>query len=141
MILSNKNDNAEAGITGINQFSYIATDNLNDPNDTSMVIQTALNLFAIFIFLIIYQLFRDSQNKIVHRIDQANITASDYTLIVSGLENMFYTEQEIKDFFAENALPGDQKAEIESVLLTYDIHELDDLHRKRVNILHQKRIS
>lgn len=107
MIASNYNDNQEDGITGINQFSYISSDAQNDPDDSSMTAQTGLNLFAIFIFLIIYQFFRDNQAKIIHTIEHSNIAASDYTLIVSGLENMAYTEQDVKDFFINNALPGD----------------------------------
>jgi len=120
----------------LSRFSTVVA--MADDDGHQILIQTALNLFAIIVFLVVFQYFRDNQQTISDECDRNEITPSDYTVEVSGLENINYTEEALQEFFTNNG-SNEGPVEVRRVVIAHDIHELTMLHRERAKKIHEKR--
>ncbi|EGR30205.1 hypothetical protein IMG5_137940 [Ichthyophthirius multifiliis] len=120
----------------------------NKRNENQLMdIQSALNLFSIFIIIILLQYFRYVQRKTDVECDVADISVNDYTIMINNIpkkiENALNDDydDDLKDFLEKNAFPGGKKLNIVKVNLCYDLDELKTLHKyKRQKILKKQKL-
>ncbi len=82
--------------TGLNSFDTYGSFLI--PNNTNLNTMIFLGLGATIVFLLYYQYFRAHQKRIIVECDRENATPSDYTVMLSGLDDMAYDANTITDF-------------------------------------------
>lgn len=122
--------------TGLNAYDTYGSFLIPDNNNLNLMVILALG--GTIVFILYYQYFRAHQKRIIIECDSQNVTPSDYTVMLSGLDNMTYNEQVIADFCNMQREHGLQ-IEVKKVSITQNIQELTDLHRKRAKLIHERR--
>ena len=95
--------------------------------------ESILNLLFIFAILFGSIILRRIQNKVINDIDEANLTPSDYWVMITNLPKD-KTQEETKEYL-EKVSPG---IEIVYINYCYKIKEIVDISRKLMNLQNMK---
>ena len=110
---------------GINLYSWF---NKEDRDE----VQSGLNLCGAFCLLIVLNIFKHRHKKVEMRLDNDNISPSDYTIQVSELPTT-EKEEDIKTFF-ENCIPN-QTITISKVSLAYFVEDYVNLKNLKEELI------
>jgi len=124
----------------LNWMSRFALPNkINDPDD--MRIQNFLSLASVLIIIVVLMIFRRNQRKIDAEVDESILSPADYTLMVQNIPTMINTnyEEELREFFKTQCLPGGKEVVVKKVNLVYDIDEIEELEKEMHHTLEAKK--
>lgn len=109
-------------------------------DDATEYVQQQLNLAAFIAIVIALQFFRRSQRKMGVEIDERSLTPADFTFEVHGIPTIQDqdVDEELKAFFTENGLEGDEKLNIKKIVLSYDVTDKMRCLQK-IEVLSEKR--
>lgn len=108
-----------------------------------MVIQCCFNLFTNLSILVALQIFRLLQRITSIKADEADISPSDFTIMVRKVRNVgneIDYDDEIKKLF-ENCLGKERECTVKKVNLAFDLCEWNELKKKKSKLLQQKKIA
>lgn len=103
-------------------------------NSEYLFTQTVLAFVVVVLFVALFQRLRDGQTKIAQECQEEVVSPSDYAIKITRLHGLYLTEMDIRDFFLVNKIVDNINV-IKKVILTYDIKELTNLHRRRLNLI------
>ncbi|EGR30034.1 phage head-tail family protein, putative, partial [Ichthyophthirius multifiliis] len=124
--------------------NWVSVSSLGSKSDQQyfMEIQGYLNLVSLLGIIVLLQFFRKYQRELEIKCDQEDISANDYTIMVSNIPieydaiNNDYDE-DLMHFFQENSFP-ERKVKVEQVTLCYNLQELTQLDQQKQKLILQK---
>lgn len=116
-----KNTGVKCSENGINHYSWFNKEERDD-------VQSGLNLCGAFVLLIVLNIFKHRHKSVEIRLDNDNVSPSDYTIQVSELPAT-EKEEDIKKFF-ESCLPN-RSIVISKISLAYFVEDYVGLIRRK----------